>query len=560
VTLPRLLEPRLLAARNALRASPLRVVVTGGLLAAFWAACFWLSAQVLGYFQGLGDFGPLLTQRLLVLVFLTFFGVLLLSNTVAALTTFYLAADVPLLMAAPVSFRSLHHARFVETLVSSSWMVLLFGLPVFLAYGVVYHAGPLFYVGTVAVLAAFLVIPAGLGVLATTALVLVVPARRARDGLLVTSGLLLGGVVLAVRWLGPERLARPSGLAGFAGFLAGFGATGSPWLPTTWAAEAMIPLLGARPGEPGFYLGMLVSTAAMLFVASATVVERVYLTAWSRAQAGRVRASGAERPLTRWLDRLTRPLPRLPGLLLAKDVTVFLRDASQWSQLVLLGALVGIYLYNFAALPLGDDSPLATAMRDLAAVSNLGLGAFVTTSVAVRFVFPMVSLEGHAWWILRTAPVALGRLWWGKFWIGFVPLAAFATVLIATTNHLLGVAPPLTALFLVTLVPLVAAVVSLGLAFGAIYPKLDTQNAAQVATGFGAILYMLACVALIAVVTALEAWPVSRLFWQAHRHVPLDSGEVVGVVLGLGAALALPALVFVLARRRGLVALGRLGA
>jgi ABC-2 type transport system permease protein len=562
VTLPSLLRPRLLGARNAFRASPLRVVVTGALLAGFWAACFWLSVQVLGYFQGLGDFGPLLTQRLLVLVFLTFFGVLLLSNTVSALTTFYLAADVPLLMAAPVSFRSLHHARFVETLVASSWMVLLFGLPVFLAYGVVYHAGPLFYVVTIAVLAAFLVIPAGLGVLATTALVLVVPARRARDGLLVTSGLVLGGVVLAVRWLGPERLARPSGLAGFAGFLAGFGATGSPWLPTTWAAEAMIPLLGARSGEPGFYLGLLASTAAMLFVVSAAVVERVYLTAWSRAQTGRVRAAAAAgaRPLTRWLEQLTRPLPRLPGLLLAKDVTVFLRDASQWSQLVLLGALVGIYLYNFAALPLGDDTPLALAMRDLAAVSNLGLGAFVTTSVAVRFIFPMVSLEGHAWWILRTAPVALARLWWGKFWIGFVPLLAFAAVLVATTNHLLGVAPPLTALFLVTLVPLTAAVVSLGLAFGAVYPKLDTQNAAQVATGFGAILYMLACVALISAVTVLEAWPVSRLFWHTRRDVPLDGGDIAGVVLGLGAAVVVPTIVFVLARRRGLVALARLGA
>ena len=84
MTLASLLRPRLLGARNALRRSPLRVVVTGALLAGFWGACFWLSIQVLGYFQGLGDFGPLLTQRLLVLVFLTFFGVLLLSNSVAA--------------------------------------------------------------------------------------------------------------------------------------------------------------------------------------------------------------------------------------------------------------------------------------------------------------------------------------------------------------------------------------------------------------------------------------------------------------------------------------------
>jgi hypothetical protein len=59
--------------------------------------------------------------------------VLLLSNTVTALTTFYLAGDVNLLLAAPIGRRQLHHARFVETAVSSSWMVLLFGMPAFLA-------------------------------------------------------------------------------------------------------------------------------------------------------------------------------------------------------------------------------------------------------------------------------------------------------------------------------------------------------------------------------------------------------------------------------------------
>ena len=81
---------------------------------------------------------------------------------------------------------------------------------------------------------------------------------------------------------------------------------------------------------------------------SATVVERTYLKAWSTAQVGRVRAGETERPLGRWLDRLAAPLPRLARLLLVKDLTVFLRDASQWSQLLLLGAVVAIYVYNFS--------------------------------------------------------------------------------------------------------------------------------------------------------------------------------------------------------------------
>jgi ABC-2 type transport system permease protein len=553
-----LLRPRLLAARNVLRRHPLRATIAAALTVLFWLGAFALFTRVLAYFHGLGDFGPLLTQRLLALLFLTFFGVLLISNTVTALTTFYLAGDVTPLLAAPLSYRRLHHARFVETLVSSSWMVLLVGLPALLAYGVVYRAAPLFYPAALGVLGAFLVIPAALGVLVTTGLVLVFPARGTRDALLVGAGVIMAGLVVMVRMLQPERLAHPSGLMGFAGFLADFGATGSPWLPTTWVAEALVPLLGARPGEPVFYLGMLASTAAMLFVVSAAVVERVFLSAWSRAQTGRVRAGSAERPLARWVTTLVRPLPRLTGGLLAKDVLVFLRDPSQWSQLLLLCALVAIYLFNFSALPLGDGSALALAMRDLAAILNLGLGTFVTTTIAVRFVYPMVSLEGRAWWILRVAPVSLARLWWGKFWIGYVPLLVFAEALVASTNTLLGVPPVITAAFLATLVPLLAAIVSLGLAFGAAYPKLDTQNAAQIATGFGAILYMLACFTLIALVVAIDAWPASQLLMAARDGIVPTGGHGALVALGFVSGGVVALVAFEAARRRGLSALARL--
>jgi ABC-2 type transport system permease protein len=553
----RLLAPRWLATRNALRGGRSRALVLAALTAVFWAGCFVFFARVLEYFHGIGDFGPLLTQRLLVLLLVTFFAVLLLSNTVTALTTFYLAGDVNVLLAAPVGRRQLHHARFVETAVSSSWMVLLFGMPAFLAYGVVYGAGPLFYAGTVAALLPFLAIPPAIGVLVATGLVLVFPARRARDALLVLVGVLVALGFLIARLSRPERLADPAGLAGFASFLVGFGAAPSAFLPTTWVVEVLLPLLGAREGEPLFFLAMLYSTAAALFVVSAALVERSFLTAWTRAQEGGASTRG-ERSLARGLRALARPLPRLPGLLLVKDVTVFLRDASQWSQLLLLLALVVIYVYNFSALPVADGTPLGIVLRDIASFCNLGLAAFVTTAVAVRFVYPVVSLEGRSWWILRTAPVPLGQLWWSKFWIGFLPLILLGEVLVAATNHFLGVGHGLTLVFGLTLVPLIAAVVSLGLAFSAAYPRLDTQNAAQISTGFGAIVYMVTCLGLIALVVAIEAWPVSRMFWQPHASIPLAGGETFAVGLAFACVAALCTAIFALARRRGLRALAHL--
>ncbi len=551
-----LLAPRMLAVRTALRRGRAKVVILTVVTAGFWVGSFVFFERTLSYFQTITALGPVLTQRLLVMLFVSFFAVLVISNVVTALSTFYLAPEVRLLLAAPIPSRRVHDARFVETAVASSWMVVLFGLPAFFAYGVVYRASALFYLGTVVTLVPFLLIPAAIGVLVTTALVLAFPARRARDALVVATVALAAVGYLTLRLIRPERLASPSELAGFAAFLAAFDAPASPYLPTTWAAEILIALLGAQAGEPWFYLGLLATTAGVLYLVSASVVERIFLTAWSRAQEGRTRARRGWL-LAQVLPRLTAPLPRVPALVLSKDITVFFRDASQWSQLLLLGALVVVYVYNFSVLPIDDGTPLAATLRDVVAFCNLGLAAFVTASVAVRFVYPSVSLEGRAWWVLRSAPVTLATLWWSKFLVAFLPLTVLGEVLIVVTNRYLGVAPGLTLIFMATLLFVIAAIVSLGLAFGAAYPRLDSNNAAQIATGFGGVVYMVTCLGLIAGVIALEAWPVARLFWQ-HLSAPLGPLEGIAVLLAFTGALMAPAVVTAVARRAALRSLAAL--
>lgn len=559
-SLATLLAPRVLATRNALRRRPLRAWVLALLTAAFWIGSFLLFARTLGFFQTITALGPILTQRLLVMLFVAFFAVLLVSNVVTALTTFYLSNDVRFLLVAPVPRRRLYHARFVETLVASSWMVLLFGFPVFLAYGAVYHAGPLYYLAVLATMVPFLTIPAAIGVALTTVLVMVFPARRMRDVLVVATVALIALSYLALRLSRPERLASPAELAGFAAFLAAFEAPASPYLPTTWAAEVLLPFLG-RPegGDPLFHLALLASTGVVLALAATAFVERVFLTAWSRAQEGR-EGPGRERRLAAWLGRLAWPLPRTTGLLFVKDATLFFRDASQWSQLLLLLALVVVYVYNFSALPIDDGSPLAATLREIVAFANLGLAAFVTASVAVRFVFPAISLEGRSWWALRTAPIPLASIWWAKFWIAFLPLAVLGEALIVITGRLLGTAPGLTMVFMATLLLVIAAIVSLGLAFGAAYPRVDTQNAAQIATGFGGLVYMVTCLALIFAVIALEAWPVSRLFWARFAAQPIGGGETAAIAASFGAVTALTATAWVLGRRSALRSLAHLQA
>ena len=555
-----LLSPRFQAARNRFQRLDRRgrLLLGGlGLLGlGFWTGVFIFFYRALRYFLSVPDFGPILTYKLLGMVFLTFFSLLLFSNIITALSTFFLSRDLERLVAAPVSRGMLFYARLGDTLIDSSWMVLVFAVPAFLAYGIAHRAGPLFYLATLVTLPPFLVIPATLGVALTAVLVNVFPARRTRD-ILVLLSVVAGAILyLLMRMLRPEQLVNPEAFAGFVQFLAAMQTPSSPFLPSTWAAEILYPTLTGRSGAAAFYLLLLISTAAALTMLCESLMARLFLPGLSKAQEGR-KAIITQQPLwERGLRLATLPFSPQMRLLMIKEVKTFFRDTGQWSQLILLLALVVVYVYNFSVLPL-QGGPLVTFyFKNVIAFLNLALAGFVVASVAVRFVLPSVSLEGKSFWIAKTAPLPLSRLWWSKFWTGLVPLLVLGEILVVATNYYLKVMPMMMWLSTITLFGMTFGIVALGLAVGAAYPKFDADNAAKVAAGVGGLVYMILCMSFIGLVVILEAWPVYALFTSRLHETPLSVVAQGGVGASLAAALALAVTVFVGSVRYGIRRLG----
>ena len=84
---------------------------------------------------------------------------------------------------------------------------------------------------------------------------------------------------------------------------------------------------------------------------------------------------------------------------------------------------------------------MSGVVKNVYAFVNLAMAAFVLSAVAVRFVFPAVSAEGAAFWIVRTSPVSMRAFLWSKFWTGLVPVLVLAEALTIVSNEFLGAAP-----------------------------------------------------------------------------------------------------------------------
>jgi ABC-2 type transport system permease protein len=511
-----LLTPRFRSIRNRLtRLAPgdgLKTVVLTLLGLAFWAFMFGVSYRVLAYFRTIEGLGDLLALRLLSMVLMTFFSILLFSNIVASLSTFYLSDELDLLLSAPVGTGNIYRAKFIETLVDSSWMTLIYGLPVFIAYGAVFRASPAYYLGLLLTIVPFLLIPAAIGIMATMLLVNAFPARRAKD-IVVLLGLLFFVVMyILFRMLQPEKLVDPDAFPSLVQYLTAMRAPVSPLLPSTWATEALSPLLRNTRGEAFFYLLMLWSTGLAGIVIGEWVCFRIYYSGWSRSREGKKATISRSRAADAFFKLIALPFRGKTRAIVLKDARLFFRDTSQWSQLFLIFALMVVYIYSFKLLPLERAQMPSFFLQNLISFLNLGMVGFVTSAVAVRFVFPAVSLEGASFWIIRSAPLSIKGFLWAKFWSSLLPLLVLAEILIVLSNTLLNVTPFMMVLGVVTVFLMTFGITALGVGLGAVFPRFKHDNVAQIPTGFGGIVFMLMTMLFIGVVITFEAWPVYRIF------------------------------------------------
>jgi ABC-2 type transport system permease protein len=539
-----LLRPRLIAAVSGFRRRNqsnhrIRIFLFAGVGLAFWLGTFAIFYRVLSYFQSVEDFGNILAMKLLSMMIITFFMLLLFSSIINSLSHLYLSRDLPLLHSLPVSLQDLFMSRWLGSVFDSSWMVAAFSLPVFLSYGLVFEAGFGFYI--VALGAVFCLC---LSASAISSLVVLLGAAALPAGKIRTLFVILGValamlLIMVLRMIRPEQLVNPDSFASVVLYLNSMQALSLPYLPTTWIADAVRHALSGEWITSLFNLALSLSFVFSLIFITQIAAGFLYFRGFSRAQ------TTAKRFFTQVTFRghnwegLLFFLSRPAKAFAIKEVRSFFRDSTQWPQLFLICALIVVYLYNFSVLPL-DKSPIKTVyLQNVFSFLNVGLAAFVLAAISARFVFPAVSQEGEAFWIIQAAPVSMKTFLWIKFFLYYIPLLILSEVLIVVTNILLGVTPFMMFLSIATIFCLVPAIVGLAVGLGARYPDFKSENPALSVTSFGGLLFMLLSFGLIAVVIILEAGPVYRIFMSRMHDQSLSGMQIFRFIASFFLALSL---------------------
>ena len=495
--------------------------------------------RVLTYFHSQNELGVILSLKIFQMAWITIFAMLIFSSMVTAVSTLYLSSDNEIILAAPIKADEMYLLRFVTTTISTSWMVLVFSLPVFGAYARVFEAGPLFWPLLVLAVPAMALIASGIAMLATVILVYFFPARRTKDIILYLS--LLFGILLYLifRLMRPEDLVNPDRYGEFIEYFSAISAPAGPWLPAGWSANLLgTYLLDSR--VDWLLAGLLLTTPLVLYFGGEIAMRRWFFAGFSKSQesfGGHMRF------------RPTRSFPGTWAWIWRKELKYFLRDSSEWSQLFMVGALIVVYLYNFKALPL-DRSPMPTDyLAHLIAFANIGLVGFMAASLAARFVYPSLSSERGAFYLIGSAPLPLSRFLLFKYLFYLPPFTLLTLLLVLVSNHLLDIKGPLLWISLFLSLLLTWTTVAMALGFGTYFADFKSENRAA-AMGPGAILFLFCAILYQLSIISLGILPIYRLVrgWLRLSITP-PADLLILSLWAVGAVIVSFLLAFIICRR-----------
>lgn len=443
----------------------------------------------LGSFRFLGQYPessqPIITYSLAATFILTSL-LILFSSVITGLGVLFQRNDNGLVFSLPLQTGTIFESRFLDVITLSSWPLFVFALPQILGYSHALHLNL-----TTMLLALF-------GLLFLTLFVnligVVLSLLLSRFWGNMRNKYLGLAMIISLPFLawGLMRLLLPSQLTINLGALSVEEISQllkrqtimSPYLPTTWLVNLVTlwedDLIAAANNLTRLSFVCVILTGIIYFLR-----DKFYLKVVSKTAEGRFIAAPWD-VSPKKAQSFPYLLPGRIGALTEKDWLVIFRSPSQVTQIAFILFLEIIYLLIIRRIPLTQIQQFFPNWYE----GYLIFGNFLFTSylaavLAMRFFFPMISLEGHSSWVIWSAPLSRMSLFWQKAVSSFLILLIWLEAATFLSVKILEPGFSWQGSLLLLNLPLALCLTIITLGIGAISPNFWEKNPEKLSTSPG---------------------------------------------------------------------------
>lgn len=519
------------------------LIVFGG----FAIVAYYLASEITEFVLTKTRTGLYLFHRFISMMLFVFFIAVNLGNIIVSYATLYKSTEVGYLITKPVSFTNIFILKFLDNFLYSSTTLFLVAFMVLLGYGSYFSYPWYTMLGfLVFLLIPFMFLAACLAVIILMAIMKIAGHwgfRRVMGGL---SLIYIGLIYFFFKVSNPIKLVEevnkhyPHVDEYFMSLDPGF----LKFLPNHWIAEFMLYVARGEIGHALPFAAILLGVTAACFVVCLVIAHRFYYKSWliTFQMQATVNSPRTYERIRRFDFRKPSKLTPELEALIKKEFFQFFREPSQWIHLAVLLILIVVFVSSLRGLR------FAIRFAELQLLTYLVLfafSAFLSSSLALRFIFPMISLEGKPFWSIISSPFPLRKLYTLKLLIGFGLLGVTAAVVSTFMNlpfrRLTPEAIYLLWFGLFSSLSIAAAMVCLNLGLGGYFANFQEKNPIRVASSQGATLTFLVSLVYLVFLVLIVILPLSRFFEAAFIRAPFNpaglfiSSVILGIVSGIAA-------------------------
>ncbi len=490
------------------------LVVFGGFAAGAYLLSSWITSFVLDQTR----IGLYLFHRFISMMLFVFFMAVNLGNIVVSYATLYRSSEVEYFLTKPVSYTSIFVLKFFDNFLYSSTTLFLVAFMVLLGYGS--HFGYSWYwqLGVMLfVLIPFMFLSACLAVLVLMALMKIASRWGFRKVMVGIGGSYFVIVMLFFRFSNPVDLVSRVNryypnvdqymMKLDPGFLV--------YMPNHWVSEFLFYMARQDVAKSLPFAGILLGAVAAAFVVCLLVAHRFYFRSWVVKYQFQASSNTPEVNVKPKLFDFRKPswLPSQLESLLKKEYFQFIREPSQWIHLVVMLVLITLFVMSLRSM---DLTLRVTEIQTMTYLVLYGFGGFLSSSLALRFIFPMISLEGKPFWSLLSSPIDIRKVYVTKFLLAF-SFVFLLTEIVAISSNIPFVRTferrPLLmyfGMYSAFWVSLTMAALNYG--FGGYFANFTETNPIRVSSSQGATLTFLVSLVFLIALVVITIVPISRYF------------------------------------------------
>ena len=411
------------------------------------------------------------------------------GNSVTAFSAFFRSEELEYLFTLPLDAKNIFMFKFAENFFRSSTPMFLLGGSALMAYGTYFNLSIMEYLLIIFGIALpFVFMAAGLGTLILYIIVRI--STFFSPKLIITGAILLTliGSGAYFRSINPVEQVQeiikyyPNFEDHPAFTQAGIGEVA--FVPSTWVASALFSIVDGDTASALNNISVIILACIGLVTILYIVPGSGYYKLWLDIQGKEWLISKPNKSTqTNFLLNLKLPFSKKVEAFLKRDLMMFFRDPSQWGHMILFMVLLLIFIANMSGLTLYISDPVRMTLLFIA---NYIFGGFFLVSLAVRFVFPLMSQEGQAFWMIKSAPLSMRFILSYKVIISCVILLSIGIPLLGITSRALSASNNLLMITLTFTILATLITTLLSLATGAWFANLKEKSAIRAASSRGA--------------------------------------------------------------------------